>query len=158
MQPFWSAITFSSALETRWCSFMRLASTLILKGNNYYLIGRRNYTRNTYDPMSFTITAIRRPCSLRRMCWSRVVLPLPYVSEGQSFQLLRSKIHSIVKINSTRNPERRVTGSGLIRPEDMSMAESFLAALCSGLAMLFVLAKPATPPTARWVFAVPLAI
>jgi hypothetical protein len=32
----------------------------------------------SYAPMSFTMTAMRRPCSLRRMCWRRVVFPDPW--------------------------------------------------------------------------------
>lgn len=38
---------------------------------------------DTDAPMSFTMTAMRKPWSLRRMCCRRVVLPLPCGSPGQ---------------------------------------------------------------------------
>lgn len=56
-----------------------------------FLEKRNGSRKGTYEDISLTITAIRRPCSVdRRMCSSRVVFPLP------------------------RKPERSVTGNCLI--------------------------------------------
>jgi hypothetical protein len=61
--------------------------------------------------MSLTMTAMRRPCSLLRMCWRRVVFPLPWevisTNLGEEY------------LGHTRKPDRSVTGrtfSGTSKP------------------------------------------
>ena len=66
MHPFWRAMTFSSVLVSRCVCFMRDASTLILCHFMSWTVGRYGHGA-TYAPMSLTMTAIRRPCSLFKM-------------------------------------------------------------------------------------------
>lgn len=61
---------------------------------------------STYTLMSFTMTAIRIPWSGDlRMCFKRVVLPLPYKE-----QLALGLMPNEMTIH-TKKPESRVTGS-----------------------------------------------
>ena len=78
MQPFWRATTLLSVRVRRWLLRIVEASTLTL-GDLCQFAGSCDSVggRFSYAPMSLTMTAMRRPCSLRRMCWRRVVFPEP---------------------------------------------------------------------------------
>jgi hypothetical protein len=78
MQPFWRATTLLSVRVRWWLLRIVEASTLTLGGFFSFLDGVVwRVGCYSYAPMSFTMTAMRRPCSLRRMCWRRVVFPDP---------------------------------------------------------------------------------
>lgn len=57
---------------------IREASTLTLSQSQWVIRCERICAEGTCAPISLTMTAIRRPWLLRRMCWSKVVFPLPY--------------------------------------------------------------------------------
>jgi hypothetical protein len=80
MQPFWRATTLLSVRVRRWLLRIVEASTLTLAGFFVSLLAGVIWRVGccSYAPMSFTMTAMRRPCSLRRMCCRRVVFPDPW--------------------------------------------------------------------------------
>lgn len=61
------------------------------------------------------MTAIRRPCSLLRMCWRRVVFPLPW----DVVSMKDLDVGFVGCLGHTRKPDRSVTGrtfSGTSKP------------------------------------------